>query len=127
VQVTNTAADPVINQDRDDPARNFQQWVQVYCTGAGNVTFPPVPAGQLLVIQNISAQILSSVPLAQLIFQNFNANGATIFPAVTMFPGSPAGTYMVNTQTLAYSPAGSVPGIILGNFYQTDNLTDVKS
>ena len=75
-------------------------------------------------IQNISAQILSSVPLAQLIFQNFNAYGApTIFPAVTTFPGAPAGTYMVNTQTQAYFPAGSVPGIVLGNnVYQTDNL-----
>lgn len=116
VQVTNTAADPVINQDRDNPARNYyQQWVQDYCVEICNLTFPPVPAGQLLVIQNISAQILSTAPVTQLIFQDFNANAApTIYPAVTTLPGF-SGTYLINTPTLAYFAAGSVPGIILAN------------
>jgi hypothetical protein len=124
VQVTNTTADPVINQDRDSPARNYyQQWAWQSCAGACNLTFPTVPAGQLLVIQNISAQIISSGPLQQFIFQNFNANAApTIYPAVTTLPGW-SGTYIVNTPTLAYFSAGSVPGIIVGNnIYQADSL-----
>ena len=68
VQVTNTAANPVITQGRDNEARNFY-YAQGSCNqitfGFCGVTFPTPPAGKREIMTHIS--ILNLVPAADAI------------------------------------------------------------
>ncbi len=63
VQVTNTAANPVITQGRDNEARNYY-YAQGSCNqitfGFCNVTFPSPPAGKREIITHVS--ILNLLP-----------------------------------------------------------------
>jgi hypothetical protein len=63
VQVTNTTANPVPNQDVDNAARNFYQATSSTggCSGTCVVTFPAVPAGKRLIVQQVSSLVTIAV------------------------------------------------------------------
>jgi len=60
VQVANTTANPVPNQDVDNSARNFYQSFQTTssCPNVCAVTFAAVPTGKRLIVQHVSSTLI---------------------------------------------------------------------
>src|SRR5580700_1363886 len=63
VQVANTTANPVPNQDVDNPARNFFQATNSAggCSGTCVITFSAVPNGARLIIRQVSSLVTIGV------------------------------------------------------------------
>lgn len=66
VQVTNTAANPVINQNVDSPGRSPYVQSAACSSSSSNTcfaTFPAVPANKRLVVQYIASSVNTPTPL----------------------------------------------------------------
>jgi len=63
VEVANTTANPVPNQDVDNAARNFYQATNSTggCSGTCVVTFPAVPGSKRLIVQQVSSLVTIGV------------------------------------------------------------------
>ena len=111
VLVTNTAANPVPNQDVDAPARHA---IAEGCSGQSSCQFSPVPAGQELVIQTLTIQFLlgSSTSLTQILDLRTVTGGANLL--IAAFP-VPIGSNLLGpsgsaTHSLtAYADPGTAP------------------
>jgi len=118
VQVTNTAANPVINQDRDQQGRNFyqQSGSAMNQVATGEITFPSVPTGQRLIVQHVSGFV--ALPAAGTLAQVFLQGAGQQFLNYQLSAGN-AGTftYTFNEDVLASFDAGEVP------FVQTSSIS----
>jgi hypothetical protein len=105
VQVTNTSANPVPNQDVDNPAQNFYQSVNSTsgCSGTCVVTFAAVPAGKRLIIQQVSSLVTIGVsagtPPADVELRG--QGGSNVFQFIPIVP-APA-NYGAQTQFTAHA------------------------
>ena len=101
-------------QDRDNVGRNLYQQVNS-CNGVVNpcvINFPAVPAGQRVVITQVSALLVLPTGVAPL---NAELRGAGVFqflPAIAV-PANFSGEsdYVVNQTVLASYDAGQVPEV----------------
>ena len=118
VQVVNTPANPVPNQDVDQRGRNsYQAYLPCLTTAANNVCtilFPAVPSGKRLVVEHVSASIgipSASDPLNVVQF----GGGNSIFQFLTVHgPTAPffgAVNYTVSEPTFATFDASTVPEV----------------
>lgn len=120
VQVVNTTASPVPNKDVDQPARHaFTQ----YCSGSDGCTMtPPVPAGNVFVVQTENIQFSFSggnpvnIALYGVTTNSFNTSIA--LPAVAV--ANDAGGFLADSNRTFYQDAGSTPlcqGVVVGSSY----------
>jgi hypothetical protein len=117
VQVTNTAANPVVNQERDNQARNYY-YSQASCNqitfGFCNVTFPTPPAGKREIITNISVLNLlpSSDAITSIDLRYLNGSIINFLPLV-LNPGTATTTnYTTNETIFAKFDPGEQPQVL---------------
>jgi hypothetical protein len=116
VQVVNTQANPVPNQDVDSLARNFYQTVS-NCSQVTNpcvISFPAVPTGKRLIIEQVSATAVLPPAAAGTIVQ-IELRGGSVFQFLPIVP-TPANfggefEYVAHQRVLAAYDAGEVPEV----------------
>ena len=110
VQVTNTAANPVPNQDVDSPGRhpyqqNCNSGSSAIQDGQIGCEMPPVPPNTEVVIQNVNVDINLAPGPQQwgvLLTQGGGVMGETNFPLVSV-----AGRYVATQPTTQYADPGT--------------------
>ena len=115
VQVTNTSANPVINQDMDSPGRN-PYYLTVTCysqsTNQCVAQFPQVPQNKRLVVEYIASSL--DTPTA-LISGEFSAPGGFVQILYTQQGNDTAGNkiYVASQPMLYYFEAGQSPLFVM--------------
>ena len=115
VQITNTATNPVINQDVDSPGRApYQQQVTCYSANTNQCVaiFPEVPMNKRLVVQYISSSLDTPTPLVNVEF----STGTAIFPILHTMQGNDASgnkIYVASQPMLYTFEAGQRPFVVM--------------
>lgn len=116
VQVTNTSANPVINQDVDSPGRNpYYQTVTCYSASSPQCTaqFPVVPPNKRLVVQFISSSVDTPTALSTV---EFFATGPSFIPILHTQQGLDSvgnKIYIASQPMLYYFEAGQAPYLVM--------------
>ena len=116
VQVTNTSANPVINQDMDSPGRNpYYQTVTCYSASSPQCTaqFPVVPPNKRLVVEFISSSVDTPTALSTV---EFFAAGPSFIPILHTLQGNDSQgnkIYVASQPMLYYFEAGQAPYLVM--------------
>jgi hypothetical protein len=113
--VTNTAVNPVINQDVDSPGHNPYYQTETCFSGSSNqcaAQFPAVPSNKRLVVEYISSSV--DTPTA-FISGEFSAAGGFIPILHTMQGNDVEGNkiYVASQPMLYYFEAGQIPLFVM--------------
>lgn len=115
VQVTNTPANPVNNQDVDSPGRSpYYQTVTCYSesTNQCSAQFPVVPANKRLVVQYIASSIDTPTPLINVELVA-NASFISILHTLQGTDASGSNIYIASQPMLYYFEAGQQPIFVM--------------
>jgi hypothetical protein len=116
VLVTNTATNPVINQDVDSPGRSPYYQTEACYNASENqcsALFPAVPANTRLVVQYINSSV--DTPTA-LISAEFDVGGTIFMPILHTLQGNDSGgnkIYVASQPMLYYWEAGQQPYLVM--------------
>lgn len=128
VQVTNTTANPAVTLDAETSTRLPYQSYQTYKTGSGGflaitLTYPEVPVGYRLVIQNVNSLFFSTLSGGETLSDIVPVgNITTAFAPDKAFPsftGSMSGgafstpTALINANITRYVGPGDTPSVNL--------------
>jgi hypothetical protein len=115
VQITNTSANPVINQDMDSPGRNpyYQTASCVSNTSQCAAQFPQVPPNKRLVVQYFESSVDTPTALSDGEFETPNVNFLPIL--YTLQGNDPTGNkiYVSSQPMLYYFEAGQAPFFVM--------------
>ena len=119
VQVANTTANPVPNQDVDNLARNFFQSTNSAggCSGTCVVTFAVVPTGQRLIVRQVSSLVTIGVsgatPPADVELRDFTGSLIYQFLPVVATPANfnNQTQFTAHAAVLASYDSGQIPTV----------------